>query len=68
MKTFLQIEGMHCQACVGFVSQALQGVDGVQRALVDLNSETAEVEGDGYTITNLLNAVEDEGYEAKVVE
>lgn len=68
MKTHLQIEGMHCDACVGFVSQALQNVEGVERALVDLNSETAEVEGEGYTITGLLEAVEDEGYAAKVAD
>ncbi len=66
MKTLLQIEGMHCDACVGFVGTALREVKGVERALVDLNSETAEVEGDGYTITALLEAVEDEGYSAKV--
>ncbi len=59
---------MHCDACVGFVSQALQNVEGVERALVDLNSETAEVEGEGYTITGLLEAVEDEGYAAKVAD
>jgi len=68
MKTFLQIEGMHCDACVGFVAGALQNVEGVERALVDLNTETAEVEGENYSIPALLNAVEDEGYEATVTQ
>ena len=66
MKTILQIEGMHCDACVGFVAGALQSVEGVEQATVDLSSETAEVEGEGYSIPALLNAVEDEGYEATI--
>ncbi|RYX84866.1 heavy-metal-associated domain-containing protein [bacterium] len=66
MKTNLQIEGMSCEACVRFVAMALQSIDGVDRAMVDLNSKRAEVEGDNYRVEDLIEAVEEEGYSAKV--
>jgi copper chaperone CopZ len=66
MKTDLQIEGMNCDACVGFVASALQSVEGVERALVDLNTKRAEVEGESYRIEDLIEAVDAEGYSAKV--
>lgn len=66
MKTELQIEGMNCEACVSFVATALQGVEGVERALVDLNTSRAEVEGEDYEVSDLLDAVEEEGYHASV--
>ncbi|BCM89871.1 hypothetical protein IAD21_01720 [Abditibacteriota bacterium] len=66
MKTDLQIEGMSCNACVGFVASALQSVKGVDRALVDLNTKHAEVEGPDYRVEDLIDAVEEEGYSAKV--
>ncbi len=65
MKTELQIEGMNCDACVSFVASALQSVEGVERALVDLNSKRAEVEGENYRVEDLIEAVEEEGYSAK---
>ncbi len=40
----LRIEGMNCGACVGRVEQALQSVDGVTRAWVNLTTATASVE------------------------
>ena len=67
MKTELQIDGMTCDACVGIVAGALRNVEGVTRALVDLDTMRAEVEGEDYDTADLLEAVEEEGYEAKVL-
>ncbi len=39
----LDIEGMHCAACVGRVERALTAVDGVQAAAVNLATERARV-------------------------
>lgn len=35
--------------------------------MVDLNSARAEVEGEEYDVADLIEAVEEEGYGAKVV-
>ena len=67
MKTELQIEGMNCDACVSFVTEALRNVEGVQRALVDLSTARAEVEGEEYDVADLIEAVEEEGYGARVI-
>lgn len=66
MKTELQIEGMNCEACVTFVAEALQNVEGVKRAFVELNTARAEVEGEEYDVADLIEAVEEEGYGARV--
>ena len=66
MKTELQIEGMSCEACVSFVVGALQNVEGVERALVDLSTARAEVEGEDYDVADLIESVEEEGYGARV--
>jgi copper chaperone CopZ len=46
VKTVLDIEGMHCKACVGRMTQALQGLPDVQTATVTLNPPRAELESD----------------------
>jgi copper chaperone CopZ len=46
MKTILNIEGMHCQACVARLQQALSKVAGVTGARVTLTPPRAEVESD----------------------
>lgn len=38
-----KVEGMHCMKCVGRITQALQAIDGVERAEVDLDKENARV-------------------------
>lgn len=63
--TKLTIEGMHCGKCVEFVSKALESVPGVERALVDLNTQQATVEGDA-DVAKLIEAVEEEGYSARL--
>jgi copper chaperone CopZ len=65
----IKISGMSCQHCVRSVTGALQGVDGVKRAEVDLSLGRAVVDYDSER-TNprvLANAVMDEGYVAEEV-
>ena len=58
---------MTCDACVSIVAGALRNVEGVQRAFVDLDTKRAEVEGEDYDSADLLEAVEEEGYEARIM-
>jgi Cu+-exporting ATPase len=59
----LQIEGMHCAACVQAVERALLKVEGVRSAAVDLLAERARVSHTGDVPTErLVAAVEAAGY------
>lgn len=63
----LSIGGMGCQGCVTAVQEALQRVPGVERALVDLSGNKAEVEAAPSTEPQaLVAAVEEAGYEASL--
>lgn len=59
MRTF-EIKGMMCMHCVGRVQKALEGLG--LKAVVDLNSGIAKVEGDA-TDEQIVAAVKDAGYE-----
>ena len=63
-KESFQIEGMHCAGCVNSVQKALNKMEGVSRADVNLANETALVEYDESLIqlTDLEGAVADSGY------
>ena len=69
MEKKLSVEGMMCQHCVAHVKKALEGVEGVEEAVVDLdsNSATAKLSTD-VADQVLVDAIVDAGYEAKVVE
>ena len=69
MEKKLSVEGMMCQHCVAHVKKALEGVEGVEEAVVDLdsNSATAKLSAD-LADQVLVDAIVDAGYEAKVVE
>ncbi|MFR8046782.1 MAG: metal-transporting ATPase, partial [Eggerthella lenta] len=41
MEKTLNVEGMMCQHCVAHVKKALEGVEGVEEAVVDLDAGTA---------------------------
>ena len=66
METNLSVQGMMCDACVGHVTRALTALDGVQAANVDLDAAQAAVTYDPakVSLSQMLTAVEDEGYEA----
>ena len=69
MEKKLSVEGMMCQHCVAHVKKALEGIEGVEEAVVDLdsNSATAKLSAD-VPDQVLVDAIADAGYEAKVVE
>ncbi|MQL94330.1 hypothetical protein Taro_027001 [Colocasia esculenta] len=62
----MRIKGMTCASCSTTVESALQGVHGVQKALVALATEEAEVRYDPKLVgaNQLLEKVEDTGFEA----
>jgi copper chaperone len=59
----LKIDGMTCGHCTAAVKKALESVDGVQEAHVDLDAGHAVVTGSP-EVGALIRAVEDEGYRA----
>ena len=61
----LNVTGMTCGHCKAAVEKALLAVPGVERADVDLEAGKARVEGDPDPGA-LVDAVEDEGYDAAV--
>jgi copper chaperone len=67
MTTELKIDGMSCQMCVQHVTQALQNVPGVQTVNVDLAAGSATVHHENASHQALVEAVQEEGYEAQPV-
>ena len=62
-KTF-NVEGMMCQNCVKHVTRALEAVDGVDHAVVDLEANTATaVLSKDVPDQLLIAAIVEEGYE-----
>ena len=62
----LDIKGMTCDHCVHAVTTAVQDVDGVSEAKVSLATNSATVTGDVFDVQKILEAIEEEGYEATV--
>lgn len=60
----LNVEGMHCEKCVARVANALENIDGVTKAMVDLATNSAVVEGRGLDGTDLAAAVTELGFPA----
>ncbi len=63
--TQLKIEGMSCNNCVQHVTEALKGVEGVEKVEVLLQEGRAEVIGTA-PVEKLIEAVQEEGYTARV--
>lgn len=61
----LKVEGMSCGHCKASVEKALKGVPGVEKVEVFLQEGRATVEGSA-PIDRLIEAVREEGYEARV--
>ena len=66
--TTFNINGMMCDACVGHVTNALLGLDGVEKAEVSLADSRATViyDPDKVQSSQMAEAVAEEGYEAAV--
>ena len=65
--TRLSLSGISCAGCVSRVETALDNVDGVVAATVNLAERTATVDGD-VQADDLIKAVVDAGYGAAVLE
>jgi len=67
-KTTLKIDGMSCEHCVKTVTKALEDLDGVKKAKVNLKRGEAKVtyDSDKVSVDELIAAVIEAGYEAKV--
>ena len=66
MEKTLAVEGMMCAHCVAHVKKALEGVDGVEEAVVDLDAGTACAKLSHDVADEALSAaVADAGYEVK---
>jgi copper chaperone len=63
----ITVKGMTCSGCVNSVTKALQGVDGVQEAKVDLEGQKATVVFDESktSVQALKRAIEDAGYDTE---
>ena len=64
------IGGMTCAACVNSVEGILRNLPGVKRAVVALATSLGEVEYDPTVISkdDIVNAIEDAGFEASLVQ
>lgn len=62
----LNITGMTCDHCVNAITGALKDVEGVQDAVVSLDEKRATVTAESVDVARLIEAVEEEGYEAAV--
>jgi copper chaperone len=64
----LRVTGMTCGHCQAKVEKALKGIRGVYSAIVDLPDGEAEIDfnDDQVTTTQLLTAITDAGYTAKI--
>ncbi|MDP9238590.1 MAG: heavy-metal-associated domain-containing protein [Chloroflexota bacterium] len=66
LKTIIfAVKGMTCENCVRHVTEAIKAVPGVQAAEVSLAAHSATVDGD-FDERKVVEAVEEEGYEASV--
>lgn len=63
----LLIDGMTCASCVSKVQKALQSVDGVENARVNLAERSALVTGD-VDHDALLSAIEKAGYAGEIIQ
>lgn len=63
--TTLNVTGMHCEKCVARVKDALEAIDGVTGAQVDLSSNSATVTGD-VDAAAMVAAIEAIGFGASV--
>lgn len=65
MKKIITVEGMACEHCVNAVKTALEGLDGVKSAKVDLKKKTAVVKlSDDVSNEVISKAIENAGFSA----
>ncbi|AOA58777.1 heavy metal translocating P-type ATPase [Acinetobacter larvae] len=63
----LNITGMSCASCVGRVEKALQKIAAVEKATVNLATESATIKADpGLNVNDLIYAIQQAGYQASL--
>ncbi len=60
------VTGMSCDHCVQSVTKAVKDVAGVATVTVSLDENSAVVVGDAVDTAKVIEAIEEEGYEAAV--
>ena len=63
---YLRIHGASCASCVSKIESALQEVEGVKEAAMNLAQSTVSVAG-GASVEALINAIEAAGYDAESI-
>ncbi|GAA3716117.1 copper chaperone CopZ [Salinicoccus jeotgali] len=63
----IKVEGMTCGHCKSAVEGALNELDGITSANVDLDADKVDVEYDDQKVTesSMVEAIEDQGYDVK---
>ena len=62
----LEVKGMTCEHCVNSVTTALKETEGVSNAEVNLEENSATVQGENVDSSALIAAIVEEGYEATI--
>ncbi|MBC8316709.1 MAG: heavy-metal-associated domain-containing protein [Desulfobulbaceae bacterium] len=60
----IKIKGMSCQHCVASTTQALQGLDGINNVVVDLDKGEAHYEGN-VSLDTIKAAIKKIGFEVE---
>lgn len=61
----LKVDGMHCNGCVQSVQRALSEISGVTNAEVRLDEGRAFIRGSGFSVQDLVDAINSLGFEAR---
>ena len=61
----INIEGMTCGHCVSRVQKAIEGLDGVSEASVDLEGALVSFDAGQLDVQDIVSAVEGAGYKVK---
>jgi uncharacterized membrane protein YraQ (UPF0718 family)/copper chaperone CopZ len=61
----LTVDGMHCNGCVQSVQRALSEISGVTNAEVRLDEGRAFIRGSGFSVQDLVDAINSLGFEAR---
>ncbi len=62
----LQLSGLSCASCVGRAEKALRAVAGVEKADVNLASQTATIKAERTAMADLVTALDQAGYPARI--
>ena len=64
MRETFEVPDVHCEHCDRAITQALQGLDGVASASVDLTAKNVTVDYDDAAVPRdrVIAAIEEEGY------